>query len=114
MSSTPEEGEDGAPEDTIDLPEAAHDVEEHGDTINTVEEADHLTEGAALEAETVPPVDDVDDRGNGGLEASDYFAKQSAHNEPKDEIRSEEDTVSIPDDTPSIQVRLQDCHLQLY
>ncbi len=106
MSPTPEEGEDGAPEDTIDLPGEIHDVEEHGDASDIAEEADHLTEGAALEAETAPATENLDDRWTGSLEASDYFANQNVRNDPG-EIRSDEDTVSIPDDTPSVQVCLR-------
>ena len=101
----PAEGKDGAPEDTIDLPQDTHNVEEHGDTIDTAEEIDPSTKGAALEAETTPATESLDERGTGSLEASDYFTNQNVRNDFRD-IRSDEDTVSIPDDTPSVQVRL--------
>jgi vacuolar protein sorting-associated protein 8 len=108
MSSTPEEGEDGATEDTIDLPDEAPDV---GGLSNCPELDDK--QGSDIgdildESEDTALVDshERNDIGKGhdteSLVNDDGTASQRRIT--RDDLRSDEETISIPDDSPSIQV----------
>lgn len=108
MSSTAEEGEDGAPEDTIDLPD---DVPEPGGITNS-SEVDVKQES--------DPGDIIDETGDTSLaegpeqntDSKDHDAESlvnedgtaSQRRNIRDDLRSDEETISIPDDSPSIQV----------
>ena len=108
MSSTPEEGEDGALEDAIDLPDEAPPV---GGTTHGSEEDDQEEAAAGHlvnEKDDAPVVDSPEQHDIGqGQDAESLVDEEGAvslSRNIKDDLRSEEDTLSIPDDTPSIQV----------
>ena len=106
MSSTPEEGEDGAQEDAIDLPDEAPEV---GEPINGSEEDEQL--GAGDSIDDIGDASMVDNREPNDVE-QDQDAESLVNEEGavglrrdvKGDLRSDEDTISIPDDSPSIQV----------
>ena len=108
MSSTPEEGEDGALEDAIDLPEEAPLV---GGTAHASEEDDQDKAAAGHsvdETDDAPAVDSSEQHDIGQGQDADSLVDEegavSRRRSIKDDLRSEEDTLSIPDDSPSIQV----------
>ena len=108
MSSTPEEGEDGTQEDAIDFPD---EVPEVGEATNG-SDVDNQQDSTATDA--------IDDPGDGpAVESREEDEPQhrqddeslvneegavSLHRNIKDHLRSDEDTISIPDDSPSVQV----------
>ena len=102
MSSTPEVGEDGALEDAIDLPE--HDIHGSEEDDQQSSAPAHFTDGI----EGVPVLDSPEHHDVGqGQEAGSLNNEDGAislRQNIRDDLHSEEDTVSIPDDTPSIQV----------
>lgn len=109
MSSTPEEGEDGAPEDIIDLPEEAHDVRETGRESKAVDGPDIVKGDNDTGVDTSSAVNNVGDAEIGNLDESlilDDPTTKTIRNDLEAEVRSDEETISVPDDTPSIQVRL--------
>jgi hypothetical protein len=108
MSSKPEEGEDGALEDAIDLPEDAPEI---GGPKNGSEEDDQL--GSTI----WDAIDDTEDLAVGdggerndvgqGPDAESLVNEEGAgsvHGDIQDGVRSDEETISIPDDSPSMQV----------
>ena len=108
MSSKPEEGEDGALQDAIDLPE---DAPEAGGPKNGSEDDDQLgsTIGDAIDDTEDLAVGDGGDRNDVGLGPDaeslvDEEGSSNMHGNIQDGIRSDEETLSIPDDSPSMQV----------
>jgi hypothetical protein len=109
MSSTPEEGDDGAIEDNIDLPKEAS---EEGVLANGSEVDDKR--GSELEDN----IDDTEDAAVVGSDESEDVGNaehaESLVNEDgtasqrrniRDQRHSDEESISIPDDSQSIQVR---------
>lgn len=115
MSSTPEEGENGAPEDTLDLPEEAQ-LEDQLREGFTSQPDDGLLEVDEVEdSEQFRENDQVQEQDDATLDAestSDHIAdnglreavKNDSRGDVKDDLRSEDETISIPDDTPSVPV----------
>ena len=108
MSSKPEEGEDGALEDAIDLPEDAPEI---GGPKNGSEEDDKLgsTIGDAIDDTEDLAVGDGEERNDVGLgpDAESLVNEEGSgnvHGNTQDGVRSDEETISIPDDSPSMQV----------
>jgi hypothetical protein len=108
MSSKPEEGEDGALQDAIDLPEDTPEVrgpkngsERDYQLGSTIEDAIDDTEDLA-----VGDVGEGDDVGLGpGAEPLvNEEGSGNMHGNIQDGIHSDEETISIPDDSPSMQV----------
>ena len=107
MTSKPDDGEDGALGDAIDLPDDSQSVEETPVGSNVVDKYFKATEGKA-EAEITPDLE-VDERRHESAETDSGSLQESYDgNDTGETIRgissSVEDTTSIPDDTPSIQV----------
>ena len=108
MSSTPEEGEDGAQEDAIDFPDEAPEV---GETTNGSEwgnQQGSTATGAIDDPEDAPVVDgreeieleqDQDDDSLVNTEGAVGLRRNV-----EGYLRSDEDNISIPDDSPSVQV----------
>jgi hypothetical protein len=108
MSSKPEEGEDGAPEDAIDLPEDAPEVERPK---NGWEEDDQIgsTIGGAIDDTEDLALGDSGERNDDGQgpDAGSLVNEEglgSIRGNIRDGVRSDEETLSIPDDSPSMQV----------
>jgi hypothetical protein len=108
MSSKPEEGEDGALRDAIDLPE---DTPEVGGPKNGSEEDDQLgsTIGDAIDDTEDLAEGDGGERNDVGLgpDAESLVNEEGSgnvHGNIQDGVRSDEETISIPDDSPSMQV----------
>jgi hypothetical protein len=108
MSSKPEEDEDGALEDAIDLPEDAPEI---GGPKNGWEADDQLgsTIGDAIDDTEDLAVGDGGERNDVGQgpDAESLVNEEGAgsvHGDIQDGVRSDEETISIPDDSPSMQV----------
>ena len=108
MSSKPEEGEDGALQDALDLPE---DAPEAGGPKNGSEGDYQLGPmiGDAIDDTEDLVVGDVGERDDVGLGLGaeplvDEEGSGNMHGNIQDGIRSDEETISIPDDSPSMQV----------
>ena len=108
MSSKPEEGEDGALQDAIDLPE---DTPEVGGSKDGSVEDDQLgsTIRDAIDDTDDLAVDDGGERDDTGLgpDAELLVNEEGSgniHGNIQDGIHSDEETISIPDDSPSMQV----------
>ena len=109
MSSKPEEGEEGALQDAIDLPE---DTPEVGGPKNGSEGDYHLgsTIGDVIDDTEDLAVGDVGERdddvgpGPGAEPLVNEEGSGNMHGNIQDGIRSDEETISIPDDSPSMQV----------
>ena len=108
MSSTPEEGEDGALEDAIDLPDEAAEV---GGPTNGVDgenqqgsTAAHSLDGTGDAPAVESPEQDNISQGQDAESIVHYEGAVSLRKDIRNDLRGEEDTVSIPDDSPSIQV----------
>jgi hypothetical protein len=108
MSSTLEEGEDGATEDTVDLPDEATEV---GGLTNGPEFDDK--EGSDIgdivdELEDTSVVHSHERNGVGKGQDSESLVNEdgtaSQQRLVRDDLRSDDETISIPDDSPSIQV----------
>jgi hypothetical protein len=108
MSSTPEEGEDGATEDTIELPDEAPEVAglRNGSEVDDKRRSDL---GDTIDDTRDAAVVDSDER----IDIAKAQDAESLVNEEgtaserrniRDDLRSDEETISIPDDSPSIQV----------
>ena len=108
MSSKPEEGEDGALEDAIDLPEDAPEARGPkngsegddqsgsmiGDAIDDTEDLAGSDGGERNDVEQAPDAESlVNEEGAGNVLGN-----------IQDGVRSDEETISIPDDSPSMQV----------
>jgi hypothetical protein len=108
MSSKPEEGEDGALEDAIDLPEDASEVRgpkngSEGDDQSGSMIGDVIDDTEDLEVGDGGERNDVGQ----GLDAGSLVSEEDAGNvlgNIQDGVRSDEETISIPDDSPSMQV----------
>lgn len=107
MSSTPEEGEDGAPEDTIDLPD---EVPEAGGLTNSSEVGvkQESDPGDTIDGTGDTPVADGPEQKTAGKDGAESPVNEegtaSQRRNTRDDLRSDEETISIPDDSPSIQV----------
>jgi hypothetical protein len=108
MSSTPEEGEDGATEDAIALPDEAP---EAGGLTNGSEADDK--QGSDLadiidDTEEAAVADRIERNNSGEGQDAESLVNEdgtaSQRRNIRDDLRSDEETISVPDDSPSTQV----------
>ena len=111
MSSKPEEGEDGALEDALDLPEDAPEVQGPKNGSEGDDQSGSMIEDAIDDTEDLA-VGDGGERNDVGQapDAESLVNEEGAGNvlgNIQDGVRSDEETRSIPDDSPSMQVRVR-------
>jgi hypothetical protein len=105
MSSTPEEGEDGAPQDTVDLPD---EVPEAGGFTNNskVDVKQESDLGDIIDDTEDAPVADGPEQKTAGKDddAESLVNEKGTVSQRRNIGDSDEETISIPDDSPSFQV----------
>ena len=108
MSSKPEEGEDGALEDAIDLPEDAPEVRGPKNGSEGDDQSGSMIGDAIDDTEDLAVGDGGERNDVGqGPDAESLVNEEGAGNvlgNIQDGVRSDEETISIPDDSPSMQV----------
>ena len=108
MSSKPEEGEDGALEDAIDLPEDAPEARGPKNGSEGDDQSGSMIGDAKDDTEDLA-VSDGGERNDveQAPDAESLVNEEGAGNvlgNIQDGVRSDEETISIPDDSPSMQV----------
>lgn len=109
MSSKPEEGEDGVTEDTIDLPGEPPEIGglTNGSEVQENQGPDLEDDIGVTEHTAVLESIDRDDVANGqdGEFVVNEEGTTNQRRNLRDDLHSDEEAISIPDDSPSIQVR---------
>jgi hypothetical protein len=107
MSSKPEEGEDGALEDAIDLPEDAPEVRGPKNGSEEDNQSGPMIGDAIDDTEDLAGGDGGERNDVGQPDTESLVNEDGAGNvlgNTQDGVRSDEETISIPDDSPSMQV----------
>jgi hypothetical protein len=107
MSSKPEEGEDGALEDAIDLPEDAPEVRGPKNGSEEDNQSGSMIGDAIDDTEDLAGGDGGERNDVGQPDTESLVNEDGAGNvlgNTQDGVRSDEETISIPDDSPSMQV----------